>query len=211
MCAILSNDKLKCVGNNGFGQFGYEKDENIIIGNQQNEMGDHLAYVTDFTVKSVAVGSSFICTLNVNNQVICFGDNSFGQLGTGNTDHRNWGAQPVDFGTSRYAIQIGCGWFHCCAILDNNDVACWGYGPLLGLEQISNVGLDTDTIGNNFVMTNLGNTGVPTKLGAGPYHTCVLFEDYKLKCWGSNSSGQLGLETSGMTGDEDGEMGDMLE
>lgn len=37
-------------------------------------------------------------------------------------------------------------------------------------------------------------TNLPISLAAGSAHTCALFEDGTLRCWGSNSSGRLGYE-----------------
>ena len=50
----------------------------------------------------------------------------------------------------------------------------------------------------------------PLSLEVAASHSCVLFSDFSLKCWGYNEDGQLGLEDANSRGDEAGEMGDML-
>ena len=42
------------------------------------------------------------------------------------------------------------------------------------------------------------------------YHYCVIFEGGKLKCWGENTSGQLGIGGINNRGDNDNEMGSSL-
>jgi alpha-tubulin suppressor-like RCC1 family protein len=47
-------------------------------------------------------------------------------------------------------------------------------------------------------------------VSVGEGHTCAILDDKSVKCWGSNSSGQLGLGDKNNRGDNSGEMGDNL-
>jgi alpha-tubulin suppressor-like RCC1 family protein len=69
-------------------------------------------------------------------------------------------------------------------------------------------------MGEELPFVDLGTTVPVKKIVAGSYHTCVLFEDGRIKCWGANTYGQLGLglDPSAQAayqaiGDEPGEMG----
>jgi alpha-tubulin suppressor-like RCC1 family protein len=57
---------------------------------------------------------------------------------------------------------------------------------------------------------NLGAGKTAVAIVAGFTHTCALFNDGSVKCWGSNTFGQLGLGDSSTRGDEPNEMGDNL-
>ena len=66
-------------------------------------------------------------------QVKCWGANTGGKLGTGNTasygdSAGEMGANlpAVDLGTGRTAVAISLGQDHTCALLDNGSVKCWG-------------------------------------------------------------------------------------
>ena len=66
-------------------------------------------------------------------QVKCWGRNTYGQLGLGDTNNRGDGAgemadslQTVNLGAGRTAQAITTGYEHTCAILDNSQVECLG-------------------------------------------------------------------------------------
>ena len=66
-------------------------------------------------------------------QVKCWGRNNYGQLGLSDTNNRGDNAGEmadslavVQLGAGRTAKEIVAGGHHNCAILDNNQVECWG-------------------------------------------------------------------------------------
>ena len=50
----------------------------------------------------------------------------------------------------------------------------------------------------------------PLQVSSGGYSSCVLFEGGRVKCWGRNNYGKLGLGHSRIIGDENGEMAENL-
>ncbi|CAM9868667.1 unnamed protein product, partial [Choristocarpus tenellus] len=123
-CALLETGEVKCWGKsaNGWGQLGQE--DQWARGNREGTMGDDLEVVNlgaGVLATAVAVGSQHSCALLQHGGVKCWGQNSVGQLGTGNTT--NVGSAvgdmgdnlaEIDLGFGRYAMKISCGLFHTC-------------------------------------------------------------------------------------------------
>jgi alpha-tubulin suppressor-like RCC1 family protein len=119
----------------------------------------------------------------------CWGDNNKGQLGDGSTADRS---TPVDVvGLSSGVIAITGGTGHSCALLSTGAVKCWGYNGEGGLGD----GSTTDRFTPVDVHTSATNSsplsGVLAII-AGAFHSCALLKTGTMKCWGSNSKGDLG-------------------
>src|SRR3569623_305947 len=59
-------------------------------------------------------------------------------------------------------------------------------------------------------VVNLGTGRTAISIAARGAHSCALLDNGKVKCWGVNWGGQLGLGDTDTRGDEPGEMGDAL-
>lgn len=82
-------------------------------------------------------------------------------------------------------------------------VRCWGDGTKgqLGTGDTSAIG------GFQGQMAPLVDLGGPAlDLVAGQYHACALMSGGRVRCWGGNESGQLGIGSTQNIGDEPGEM-----
>ena len=168
----------------------------------------------------VVTGLYHTCVLLSTGSVKCWGGNTSGPLGLGDTAHRGDGPGEmganlpfVDLGTGRTATHIVAGYEHTCAILDNGGVKCWGRSNFgqLGLGNTASRGDGANEMGDNLPFVDLGTSGLTaTQLVAGYNHTCALLSNGSVKCWGMGSSGQLGLGDAAHRGDGPGEMGDNL-
>ncbi len=165
--------------------------------------------------KSVAGGYSHSCVLLAGGAVHCFGDNVHGQLGRG---AEALDASPavvlstaVDLGTKRTAKVLVAGTHHNCAILDDDQLKCWGYNAdgQLGLEDSASRGVDS-ALGDALPVVNLGAGRSAKALALGETHTCAILDDSRVKCWGLAYEGALGYGDGMDRGAVTGTMGDNL-
>ena len=186
---------------------------------------------TPLTAKAISTGYQHTCALVSNDQVKCWGKGSDGQLGQGNTD--NIGDGPNEMGNNLRIVDLGTdssnnaltakaissGDEHTCVLLTNNSIKCWGYGVtgILGQENGNMIGDDANEMGNNLAFINLGtdssNNALTAKaISINNANTCALLNNNKIKCWGYNNYGQLGLGSAANVGvgDELNEMGNNL-
>jgi alpha-tubulin suppressor-like RCC1 family protein len=129
----------------------------------------------------VAGGGGFSCALSYGFEVLCWGENSRGQLGDGSGADRTF-AVPVHLGEP--ADFVVTGQFHACAHTISDAVKCWGW------NLYGQIGDGTST--NRFSPVHVGGLTNVAWLTAGSNHTCAVMTGGGVKCWGHNSSGQLG-------------------
>jgi alpha-tubulin suppressor-like RCC1 family protein len=98
-----------------------------------------------------------------------------------------------------------------CALYEDGTAQCWGNDYGGGATGLFEAGYDYTLFPSEFPGIDLGS-GVRAKLIAtGGLHTCAILTSGRIKCWGSNDSGQLGIGTTDSAiGDEYNEMGTNL-
>lgn len=234
-CAILDNLKVKCWGWGVSGALGLE--DNQTRGDDAGEMGDNLPYVnlgTDVEVVDIVASTGYYyespdrhhtCALLSDGRVKCWGSNSFGQLGYENTTSRGLTVGSmgdnlpfVNLGTGRTAKRIFASEHSTCAILDNDSLKCWGRGASgnLGRNSTVNSGNTINSMGDFLNPIFLGVSRFAKAVSGsfleyGNPHRCALLDNYAVKCWGKNGSGELGTGNTDTLGDDSGEMEDLEE
>ncbi len=192
-CASLQADgTVMCWGENTYGQIG---DGSYTM--RTSPVAVNLG--TGRTAKAVYAGAVHTCALLENSQIKCWGANNFGgtsygMLGTGETVNRNSPpATEVNLGTGRSVKALATGWYHNCAILDNNSVKCWGYYAGLGYGDTSgHRGDAANEMGDYLPPVNLQTSILPSQVAVGGYESCIMFVDGSMKCWGFNGNGETG-------------------
>ncbi|MGE3974493.1 MAG: RCC1 domain-containing protein [Bdellovibrionales bacterium] len=219
-CALFEEGRMKCWGDNRFGQLGLG--DVISRGDALGEMGKNLPFIdlgTNQKILSVSVGGNHACAILDGYRLKCWGRNSDGQLGLG--DNLNRGIEPnqmgdqlpyVNLGTDEKALRVQAGDLHTCVLLLSGKVKCFGRNNIgqLGLGDTQPRGLLPGQMGDNLPVVQLGTALKAINLFLSSSHTCVLLENKKIKCWGNNNGGQLGLGDTQNRGDTAEEMGDAL-
>jgi alpha-tubulin suppressor-like RCC1 family protein len=113
--------------------------------------------------------------------------NSTGQVGDSSIDNRN--APVAVTGLNSGVLAISAGWDHTCAILNSGAVKCWGknYSGQLGIGSTGGY--------QSAPMDVSGLASGVSSISGGAAHTCAIVSG-GLKCWGSNTGGQLGFSSS---------------
>jgi len=136
---------------------------------------------------SLSAGKRHTCALTSNGGIKCWGGNNDGQLGDGTTIDRH---TPVDVSGLTSGVQaIAAGSSHTCALMTNGEVKCWGDNENAQLG-------DGATINQNKPVNVVGLSSGVKAVAAGDGHTCALTGSGGIKCWGRNTSGQLGDGTT---------------
>jgi alpha-tubulin suppressor-like RCC1 family protein len=173
-CMIDGQGGAQCWGSNSSGQLG----NNTTISSARPV---HVAAGTaPFT--GIAVGDAHTCALTANGAVNCWGAADRGQLGSGGTV--NSPAPGVVFGVSN-AVGVVAGIKFACALLATGQVSCWGDNTANqlgdgGAQPFSKLPVPVPGLLN------------AVAISAGSSHVCALTAAGTVSCWGANTRGQIG-------------------
>jgi len=179
-CALTSGGAVWCWGRNWAGELG--------DGTTTSRSTPVAVIGLGSGVRAVAAGRWHTCALTNAGAVLCWGDNSLGELGDGTTTNRN--TPVVVHGLESGVVGIAAGFGHTCALTSAGAVLCWGGNNLGQLGDGTTT--DRPTPG---AVTGLGS-GVAAVAATGGGHTCALTNGGVVWCWGWNDWGQLGDGTT---------------
>ncbi|MCG9873366.1 MAG: hypothetical protein MH321_01105 [Leptospiraceae bacterium] len=198
----FEDGRLKAWGNGSFGQLGYGNSNNIGDGAGGNLGIQQSSFLPlSEKVTQVVAGEIHSCALLTSGDVKCWGEGADGRLGYNSIQAVGNGlglsmeaAGIVPIGEK--VIQLALGTKHSCALLARGSVRCWGLGDFgqLGYNNTQSVGNGIGPSIQSAGDVPLGGTA--TQISAGDQHTCALMSNQSVRCWGGNSSGQLGYNTT---------------
>lgn len=192
-CGVEEDGTVRCWGNNDLGELG-----NGTTGGQEPSpvLVKASAAINLTSVVAVSAGGSHVCALLADSSMRCWGNNGNGQLGNGESGGTRSLAVPVKASIITILINltnvkaIAAGGFHTCALLTDGTVRCWGnnFSGQLG----------DGTTGHQVQISPVPVSGITNAvaIAAGASHTCAVLADRSVRCWGSNSVGQLGDGTT---------------
>jgi alpha-tubulin suppressor-like RCC1 family protein len=209
-CVLLDTGNVRCWGSN---HEPVSQDLNIYygVGYSPGPVGDNEVPASrgdvslgGAAVKQIAVGDKHICALLNVGRVRCWGYNSDGQLGYGNTEALgdNPGEMPPgNVSVGALVTQIAAGGAHTCALTSDGNVRCWGanHRGQLGYGHSRNIG--DDELPSSAGDVNVG--GPVAQLAAGGTHTCALLTNGTVRCWGWGDYGQLGYGNTNEIGNNE--------
>ena len=181
-CAVV-NFGVQCWGANEAGQLG----NNSII----DSPSPVEAIPANSNIFLVGTGNAHTCAATFSGIVYCWGANNAGQFGNGGNVPSRVPVLAIDFGFPINFLSSRGG--HTCAVV-GGGVKCWGNNSSLQLGV---------TVVNSFSYSTVPVDAIPAasvvqSVAAGNNHTCAAING-GVKCWGSNSSGQLGDNNPGST------------
>ena len=142
-------------------------------------------------VKYVSLGDSHSCAVTSAGGVKCWGLNTSGQVG--NSGAGSYPSTPVDVtGLTSGVSSVALGDTHSCVVTSGGGVKCWGSNSSGQLG-------DGTTTSRSTPVSVLASAGVEltgiVAVSAGSAHSCALTSTGGVKCWGGNTSGQLGNDS----------------
>ena len=122
-CAIDQGGAAKCWGTDASGELGNKANANTSTGNAAVDAPVQVDGLSQ-DVTDLALGGSHACAIQ-NGDVICWGDNEYGQIGDGTNTQRN-APVSVAMPSGKTPVDVEAGYFHTCALMADDSVACWG-------------------------------------------------------------------------------------
>ncbi len=175
VCAVATGSRLFCWGNDQLGQLG----DTGIVSSTTPIPVDSAGVAMTFA--SVTAGAGHTCALKAGGEAYCWGDNSFGQLGTGTPGGHS---TPVTVAGGLVFSSLVAGATHTCGLTSAGVAYCWGdntFGELGNATSGAPQGTPVAVAGSHTF----------TQLAAGDGFTCGV-SGTTVYCWGSNSDGQIG-------------------
>ena len=180
-CATLQNGSAFCWGE---GQHG------LLAANSTEDIGDDEAATSagpvelPGTVLHVAQGEQHACALLAPGEVWCWGNNTVGQLGVGDTLPRPGALAAVRVPLPELVRDVQSRWQHTCALTQSWQVYCWGKGGLLGHGVQEHVG-DNETAA---AFGPVPLRGRVVSIAVGVHHSCAVMQWGTIACWGANGA-----------------------
>jgi alpha-tubulin suppressor-like RCC1 family protein len=180
-CALTAAGAVACWGDNGRGQLG--------VDTGGADKASPVVIPTVAKAVAIAAGTEHSCALTVEGAIVCWGWNSYGQIGNGMAADQ--AVAPTAVTGLASAIAIAAGTRHSCALLAGGKVFCWGRNN----EGQAGKGAAGATEPSPVPVAGIGGSGVLSgamAITAGRNHNCAVLLAGSVACWGGGAEYQLG-------------------
>ena len=198
-CVLLKGGEVRCWGVNVLGSVGIASPWTETAGGIRVHEDVQLPARVELPAAAAelfaAPGGFNTCALLEDGSLHCWGDNSYGQLGNGETSEPCAGTGASAFRCSAVPVEVdldlpvkraALGERHACAVTADDSLYCWGYAgsgqlaaPIDWLQQCPNFALcSADPLPVAVESPPL------LKIALGARFTCVLQADGRVLCWG---------------------------
>lgn len=191
ICAVAYDNKVYCWGYNGVGGIGDGSTATALTPVAVNTSG----VLAGKSMVSVTVGGSgFTCAVDTAGKLYCWGENDNMQLGNGVLTNSTIPVTATAWGllTNKSVSQVTTGNDHTCVIADGTAY-CWGDNGAghAGAPVSSYV-----TSAVNISALSMFSGKTIRDISAQGDTTCAATTTGQLYCWGYNTQGQLGINST---------------
>lgn len=174
-CALTDAGAVRCWGEN----------QTLQLGRTGMTMSSTPSTVTSLPsdITTIAAGGGHSCALTSTGAAQCWGNNTSGQLGNGNTTNSATAVPVTGLSSDVHALSLGAN--HSCAVLAQGQTQCWG------ANTVGQLG-DGSTTNRSTPIQVTGLTSGVTLMDAGKDHTCAVVNSNAITCWGDDTRAQLG-------------------
>jgi alpha-tubulin suppressor-like RCC1 family protein len=172
-CGTRKDGTAYCWGANEYGQLGR---------GYETEYSETATPVSDrLVLTALTTGLAHTCGLSADSAAYCWGGNSIGQLGTGDSTSTS---RPTVVSGDLQFTQLAAGFFHTCGVTAAGAAHCWGWN--------SEGQLGDGTTSDRPTPMAVSREIAFASLTAGRLHTCGLTPAGAAYCWGFGATGALG-------------------
>ncbi len=176
-CAITQSGGVQCWGHNDYGQLG---DDSI-----EDRSAPVDVVGLPGSVVAISAGRDHTCAVTGAGELLCWGGDTYGELGNGDPLSASHTPVTVELGTD--AVDVAAGDNDTCAITSGGAAWCWGKN---GDGQLGN-GESGTLVESHAPTAVVGLDAGVTGIEPGHGYTCAVAEGAML-CWGDNFDGTLG-------------------
>jgi len=182
-CGLTSQHVAWCWGNNAAGQLGNPAVTAACVGASDPCSDKPVRVATSLLFASISAGDGYTCAVTIAGAAYCWGDNTYGQLGTGSQQAAARPTRVVAEGVAFRAISAAD--THTCAVATTGVAYCWGSndGGKLGIGRSG---------GGSTVPVAVVGRLLFRSVTAGYFHTCGVTRAGRAYCWGRDDDGQAG-------------------